>query len=50
MKILISSLYFNSLSDDVLCNIAIWANDTAPKSSCDKGSDFLQQDEIAYEL
>ena len=35
--------YFNCLSDDVLCKIAIWADDNALNSSCDKPSDLTQQ-------
>ena len=35
--------YFNCLPDDVLCEIAIWAGDTALNSSCDKPSELLQQ-------
>ena len=35
--------YFNCLSDDVLCKIAIWADYTALNSSCDKPSNLLQQ-------
>ena len=35
--------YFNCSPDDVLCKIAIWADDTALNSSCDKPSDLLQQ-------
>ena len=46
VKILSSSVpffYFNSLLDDVLCKIAIWADDTARNWSCDKPSDLSQQ-------
>ena len=46
----ISFFYFNCLPDDVLCKIAIWADDTALNSSCDKPSDLLQQVEITYEF
>ena len=35
--------YFNCLPDDVLCKIAIWADDNALNSSCDKPSDLTQQ-------
>ena len=35
--------YFNCLPDDVLCKIAIWADDNALNSSCDKPSDLSQQ-------
>ena len=35
--------YFNCLSDDVLSKIAIWADDNALNSSCDKPSDLTQQ-------
>ena len=35
--------YFNCIPDDILCKIAIWADDTALNSSCDKLSDLPQQ-------
>ena len=35
--------YFNCLPDDVLCKIAIWADDNALISSCDKPTDLSQQ-------
>ena len=47
VRILSSSIsfffYFNCLPDDVLCKIAIWADDNALNSSCDKPSDLSQQ-------
>ena len=43
-------LYFNCLPDDILCKIAIWADDTALNLSCDKPSHLLQQSETAYAL
>ena len=46
VRILSSSIsfffYFNCLPDDVLCKIAIWADDTALNSSSDKPSDLPQ--------
>ena len=38
------------LSDDVICNIAIYANDTTLYSKCDQTSDLWQQLELAFEL
>ena len=37
------SPYFNCLSDDALCKIAIWADDNVLNSSCDKPSDLSKQ-------
>ena len=39
-------LWLSFFPDDVLCKIAIWTDDTALNSSCDKASDLLQQAEI----
>ena len=36
-------LYINNLPDDVICNIAIYADDTTLYSKCDKASDLWQQ-------
>ena len=36
-------LYINDLSDDVICNIAIYADDTTLYSKCDQASDLWQQ-------
>ena len=44
------SYYINELSDDVICNIAIYADDTTPYLKCDKASDLWQQLELASEL
>ena len=33
-------LYINDLSDDVICNIAILADDTSLYSKCDQASDL----------
>ena len=33
-------LYINDLSDDVICDIAIYADDTALCSKCDQASDL----------
>ena len=36
-------LYINDLPDDVICNIAIYADDTPLYSKCDQASDLWQQ-------
>ena len=43
-------LYINNLPVDVICNIAIYADDTTPYSKCDQTSNLWQQLELAYEL
>ena len=43
-------LYINYLPDDVICNIAICADDTTLYSKCDQASDLWQQLELASEL
>ena len=43
-------LYINDLPDDVVCNIAIFADDTTQNSKCDQASDQWQQLEQASEL
>ena len=43
-------LYINDLHDDVICDIAIYANDTSLYSKCDQASDLWQQLELASEL
>ena len=43
-------LYINDVPDDVICNIAIYADDTTLYSKCDKASDQWQQPELASEL
>ena len=43
-------LYINNLPDDVICNIAIYADDTALHSKCDQASDLWQQLELASEF
>ena len=43
-------LYINDLCDDVICNIAIYADDTTLYSKCDQASDLWQQLELASEL
>ena len=42
--------YINDLPDDVICNIAIYADDTTLYSKCDQASDLWQQLELASEL
>ena len=44
------SLYINDLPDDVICNIAIYADDTSLYSKCDQASDLSQQLELAFKL
>ena len=43
-------LYINDLPDDVICDIAIYADDTTFYSKCDQASDHWQQQELASEL
>ena len=43
-------LYINDLPDDVICDIAIYTDDTTLYSKCDWASDLWQQLELASEL
>ena len=43
-------LYINDLPDDVICDIAVYADDTTFYSKCDEASDLWQQLELASEL
>ena len=43
-------LYINDLPNDVICDIAIYADDTTLQSKCDQASDLWQQLELASEL
>ena len=43
-------LYINDLPDDVICNSAIYADDTTHYSKFDQASDLWQQLELASEL
>ena len=43
-------LYINDLPDDVVCNIAIYGDDTTLYSKRDQASDLWQQLELASEL
>ena len=43
-------LYINELPDNVICHIAIYADDTTLYSKCDQASDLWQQFELASEL
>ena len=43
-------LYINDLPDDVICNIAIFADNTTLYSKCDQAFDLWQQLELASEL
>ena len=43
-------LYINDLPDDVICDIAIDADDTTLYSKCDRASDLWQQLELVSEL
>ena len=46
----LSLLYINDLPDNVVCNIAIYADDTTFYSKCDQTSGLWQQIELASEL
>ena len=43
-------LYINDLPDDVICNSAVYADDTTLYSKFDRASDLWQQLELASEL
>ena len=43
-------LYINYLPDDVICDTAIYADDTTLYIKCDRASDLWQQLELASEL
>ena len=43
-------LYINDLLDYVICDIAIYADDTALYSKCDQASDLWQQLELVSEF
>ena len=43
-------LYINNFPDDVICNIAIYADDTTLYSKCNQASDLWQQQELTSEL
>ena len=43
-------LYINDLPDDVIYDIAIYADDTTLYSKCDQVSDMWQQLELPFEL
>ena len=43
-------LYINDLPDDVISNIAIYADDTTLYSKCDQAFDLWQQLELASEF
>ena len=43
-------LYINDFPDDVICDIAINADDTTLYSKCDQASELWQQLELAFEL
>ena len=43
-------LYINDLPDDVICNTAIYADDTTLHSKCDQASDLGEQLELASEF
>ena len=43
-------LYINDLPDDVICDIAIYPDDTTLSSKCDKASTLWQQLELASEI
>ena len=41
-------LYINDLPEDVICDIAIYVDDTALYSKCDQASDLWQHLELAF--
>ena len=43
-------IYINDLPDNVICDIAIYADDTTLYSKCDRAPDLWQQTELASEL
>ena len=43
-------VYITDLPEDVICNIAIYADDTTLHSKCDQASDLWQQLELNSEL
>ena len=43
-------LYINDLPENVICDIAIYADDTTLYFVCDQASDLWQQLELAFEL
>ena len=43
-------LYINDLPDNVICNIAIYADGTSLYSKCGQASDLWQQLELASEI
>ena len=43
-------LYNNDLTDDVMCNISMYADDTTLYSKCDQASNLWQQLMMAAEL
>ena len=42
-------LYINDLPDDVICDIAIYTDDTTLYSKCNQVSDLWQQLQVIYE-
>ena len=42
--------YINEIPDDVICDIAIYADDTTFYSKCDQAHDLWQQLELASKL
>ena len=43
-------LYINDLLDDVICDIAVYADNTTLYCKCDRASDLCQQLELASKL
>ena len=43
-------LYINDLPDNIICDIAIYADDATVYSKCDQTSNLWQQLELASEL
>ena len=44
------TIYINDLPDEVICDIAIYADNTTLYSKCDQSSHLWQQLELASEL
>ena len=43
-------IYINDLRDDVICDIAVYVDDTTLYSKCDQASDLWQQLELTSEF
>ena len=50
MRSKLNQININDLFHDVICNIAIYADDTTPYSKSDQASDMWQELQLASEL